>query len=67
MIVEFPLLRDNIGYLAVKLVMKKKVLKCVMPLLKYKTMNRFLVLPSDHNQYVILIDDVIRHNLEGIF
>jgi polyphosphate kinase len=25
------------------------------------------VLPSsDHNQYVILIDDVIRHNLEGI-
>jgi polyphosphate kinase len=28
-------------------------------------MNRFVVLPSeDEKQYIILIDDVIRHNLK---
>ena len=65
---EFPLLRDNIGYLAVKLVMKKQAEVRYAIIEIPKTMNRFVVLPSsDHNQYVILIDDVIRHNLEGIF
>ncbi len=65
---EFPLLRDNIGYLAVKLVMKKNAEVRYAIIEIPKTMNRFVVLPSsDHNQYVILIDDVIRHNLEGIF
>jgi polyphosphate kinase len=30
-------------------------------------MNRFVVLPSeDEKQYIILIDDVIRHNLKSI-
>jgi polyphosphate kinase len=65
---EFPLLRDNIGYLAVKLVMKKHAEVRYAIIEIPKTMNRFVVLPSsDQNQYVILIDDVIRHNLEGIF
>ena len=65
---EFPLLRDNIGYLAVKLVMKKEAEVRYAIIEIPKTMNRFVVLPSsDQNQYVILIDDVIRHNLEGIF
>lgn len=65
---EFPLLRDNIGYLAVKLVMKKEAEIRYAIIEIPKTMNRFVVLPSsDQNQYVILIDDVIRHNLEGIF
>jgi polyphosphate kinase len=33
-----------------------------------KTMNRFVVLPSEwKKQYIILIDDVIRHNLKSIF
>lgn len=33
-----------------------------------KTMNRFVVLPSENEkQYVILLDDVIRHNLKSIF
>ncbi|MBC5842821.1 MAG: polyphosphate kinase 1 [Flavobacteriaceae bacterium] len=65
---EFPLLRDNIGYLAVKLVMKKEAEVRYAIIEIPKTMNRFVVLPSsDHKQYVILIDDVIRHNLEGIF
>jgi polyphosphate kinase len=65
---EFPLLRDNIGYLAVKLVMKidAEIRYAIIEI--PKTMSRFVVLPSaDNKQYVILIDDVIRHNLEGIF
>jgi polyphosphate kinase len=80
---EFPLLRDTSGYLAVKLVMKsesetekssflgfKKPKKDV----RYavieipKTINRFVVLPSNGNkQYIILLDDVIRYNLHSIF
>jgi polyphosphate kinase len=33
-----------------------------------KTINRFVVLPShDEKQYIILLDDVIRHNLSNIF
>lgn len=65
---EFPLLRDNKGYLAVKLVMKNQAEVRYAIIEIPKTMNRFVVLPSsDHNQYVILIDDVIRHNLESIF
>ncbi|SDX85380.1 polyphosphate kinase 1 [Flavobacterium degerlachei] len=65
---EFPLLRDNIGYLAIKLVMKKdsEVRYAIIEI--PKTMNRFVVLPSYLNkQYVILIDDVIRHNLKSVF
>ncbi|MFB0911248.1 MAG: polyphosphate kinase 1, partial [Flavobacterium sp.] len=65
---EFPLLRDNMGYLAIKLVMKKnsEVRYAIIEI--PKTMNRFVVLPSeDEKQYIILIDDVIRHNLKSIF
>ncbi len=65
---EFPLLRDNIGYLAVKLVMKKDAEVRYAIIEIPKTMNRFVVLPSSNEkQYVILIDDVIRHNLMSIF
>jgi polyphosphate kinase len=67
-LLEFPLLRDNIGYLAIKLVMKKdsEVRYAIIEI--PKTMNRFVVLPSYLNkQYVILIDDVIRHNLKSVF
>lgn len=65
---EFPLLKDNIGYLAVKLVMKKNAAVHYAIIEIPKTINRFVVLPSnDHKQYVILIDDVIRHNLKSIF
>jgi polyphosphate kinase len=65
---EFPLLRDNMGYLAIKLVMKKnsEVRYAIIEI--PKTMNRFVVLPSeDEKHYIILIDDVIRHNLKSIF
>lgn len=81
---EFPLLKDTLGYLAVKLVMNaheenksissflglKKPLKEV----RYavieipKSINRFVVLPSnDNKQYVMMLDDLIRYNLESIF
>ncbi|MEO8255384.1 MAG: polyphosphate kinase 1, partial [Flavobacterium sp.] len=65
---EFPLLKDNIGYLAIKLVMKKDAEVHYAIIEIPKTMNRFVVLPSnDNKKYVILIDDVIRHNLKSIF
>ena len=64
---EFPLLRDNMGYLAIKLAMKNQEIRYAIIEIP-KTMNRFVVLPSsDDKQYVILIDDVIRHNLKSIF
>lgn len=65
---EFPLLKDNMGYLAIKLVMKvdAEVRYAIIEI--PKTMNRFVVLPSENEkQYVILLDDVIRHNLKSIF
>jgi polyphosphate kinase len=65
---EFPLLRDTSGYLAIKLVMNQneEVRYAVIEI--PKTINRFVVLPSNsEKQYVILLDDVIRHNLSSIF
>jgi polyphosphate kinase len=79
---EFPLLVDNAGYLAIKLVMKdeekstpvieidkKKKREIRYALIEIpKSFNRFLVLPSQGDkQYVILLDDVIRLNLSSIF
>ncbi|MBG6111416.1 polyphosphate kinase [Flavobacterium sp. CG_23.5] len=65
---EFPLLKDTSGYLAIKLIMKlnNEIRYAIIEI--PKTLNRFVVLPSDNDkQYVILIDDVIRHNLSSIF
>lgn len=76
---EFPLLRDTSGYLAVKLVMKptkETFFDTFLPKqdIKYaivempKTVNRFVVLPTNNEkQYIILLDDVIRYNLHSIF
>ncbi|MGG7035986.1 MAG: polyphosphate kinase 1 [Flavobacterium sp.] len=77
---EFPLLKDTSGYLAVKLVMKSESKNSALSFLKKKnevryavieipkTINRFVVLPSENNkQYIILLDDVIRYNLDSIF
>lgn len=80
---EFPLLKDTSGYLAVKLVMNAKpeekknyflTLKRPKKEVRYavveipKSINRFVVLPAiDDNQYVIMLDDVIRFNLSAIF
>lgn len=79
---EFPLLRDTSGYLAVKLVMKNESVEKASFLgfkkakkdIRYavieipKTINRFVVLPSSGDkQFIILLDDVIRYNLQSIF
>ena len=77
---EFPTLKDTSGYLAVKLVMKPKTKPSLLSLVKPKpevryavieipkTVNRFVVLPSNNEkQFVILLDDVIRYNLSNIF
>jgi polyphosphate kinase len=77
---EFPTLKDSLGYLAVKLIMKSKTKSSILNLVKSKqeiryavieipkTINRFVVLPSENEkQYIIMIDDVIRNNLNNIF
>ncbi|WP_026976705.1 polyphosphate kinase 1 [Flavobacterium tegetincola] len=79
---EFPILKDTSGYLAIKLVMKPKVksasildiVKTPKQEIRYaiieipKTINRFVELPKvDDKQYIILLDDVIRYNLNPIF
>jgi polyphosphate kinase len=65
---EFPVLKDTVGYLAIKLVMKKNAEVHYAMIEIPNTINRFVVLPSsDKKQYVILLDDVIRHNLGSIF
>jgi polyphosphate kinase len=77
-LVEFPLIKDTSGYLAVKLVMNNTKSGFISQLLndkeiKYaiveipKTINRFVVLPSNSDkQYIILLDDVIRYSLDHI-
>jgi polyphosphate kinase len=65
---EFPVLKDTVGYLAIKLVMKKNAEVHYAMIEIPNTINRFVVLPSnDKKQSVILLDDVIRHNLGSIF
>lgn len=75
---EFPLLKDTSGYLAVKLVMRPQPVsdEAMMPVqeIRYavieipKTINRFVLLPSDNEkQYIIMLDDIIRHNIHSIF
>jgi polyphosphate kinase len=77
---EFPLLKDTSGYLTIKLVMKSeqktKLLGLVKPKseVRYaiiempKNINRIVVLPQKNGkQYLILLDDVIRYNLNSIF
>lgn len=74
---EFPLLKDTSGYLAIKLVMKPRKHPSSLLMVQEvryavveipKTINRFVVLPAiDGRQYVIMLDDVIRYNLNNIF
>jgi polyphosphate kinase len=65
---EFPLLKDTLGYLAVKMVMNKEEEIRYAVIEIPKAINRFVVLPSkNEKQYVILLDDVIRLNLSSIF
>lgn len=63
----FPVLKDTLGYLAVRLELKNDEVRYALIEIP-KNINRFVVLPSeDEKQYVILIDDVIRFKLKNIF
>lgn len=66
---EFPHLKDTSGYLAVKLVMKHDVKDIRYAIVEIPTtINRFVVLPKEgKKQYIIMLDDVIRLNLDNIF
>lgn len=78
---EFPLLKDTHGYLAVKLVLDEELVlkhnrksKNRAKDIRYAVIeipniiNRFVELPiKDGKNYIIMLDDVIRFNLDTIF
>ncbi|MFT7118093.1 MAG: polyphosphate kinase, partial [Flavobacteriales bacterium] len=67
--VDFPHLRDGYGYLAVRMLMTDNSIRYAL-IEKPKYLNRFVVLPQidgDQRQYIILIDDLIRHRMHYIF
>ncbi len=70
---EFPSLRDSAAYLAVTMVMSKEddtfEAKHNYALIEIpRTIDRFVVLPQEgEKQYVIILDDLIRHCLHNIF
>ncbi|WP_298419608.1 polyphosphate kinase 1 [uncultured Kordia sp.] len=80
---EMPSLKDKAAYLAVKMVLKtqvkntSKVTRFFKPKVKEvrhalieipKTIDRFIVLPSEGDkQYIIILDDLIRHCMASIF
>lgn len=65
----FPQLRDGFGYLAVRMKLKDGGLQYAL-IEKPKHLDRFVVLPqleNDDRQYIILLDDLIRHRMHYIF
>lgn len=67
---KVPNLKDTAAYLAVKLnKLRKENSKPMYTLIEIpNSINRFVVLPSiDNRQYVIMLDDLIRYNLNVIF
>ncbi len=70
---EFPTLKDTAAYLAVKMIIindqeteekEKRYALIEIP----KGIDRFVVLPKkDDKNYIIILDDVIRYCLRGIF
>ncbi|WP_026450046.1 polyphosphate kinase 1 [Aequorivita capsosiphonis] len=70
---EFPSLRDSAAYLAITMVMSKEddtfEAKNNYALIEIpRTIDRFVVLPQEGDkQYVIILDDLIRHCLHNIF
>jgi polyphosphate kinase len=66
----FPYLKDKSGYLIVKLGRTGKEKKSKFALIEIPTdlQTRFVVLPKEkENNYIILLDDVIRYCLEDVF
>ena len=67
---SFPYLKDNSSYLFAKLISQRneKKIKYALIELPTKTNSRFLILPNKGiNQYVIMLDDVIRFCANDIF
>ena len=64
---QFPYLKDKVIYLAIKLTNGKTKQYSLVEVPSDST-NRFVILPShNQNQYIILLDDIIRHNLPEVF
>lgn len=66
----FPYLKDKSIYLAVRLSVKNKPKEKQYSIIEIPTdvVDRFLLLPStNENQYIILLDDIIRYNLPEVF
>lgn len=67
---DVPKLKDSEAYLSIKMVQKrgKKYENRYILIEIPSSINRFVVLPStDEKKYIILLDDLIRFNLDSIF
>jgi len=65
--VELPNLKDSAAYLAVKMVLSTNVNQYALIEIP-KTIDRFVVLPKeDDNDYIIMLDDLLRYCLSDIF
>jgi polyphosphate kinase len=66
---QFPDLRDDEIYLAISLAKHNQPRpRYALIQVPVKTLNRFVMLPSDdQNTYIILLDDIIRFGLKDIF
>ncbi len=72
---DFPHLKDSAGYFAVKMILKqnlsedKKNNMVQYAIIEFpKSVNRFVELPAiDGEQYIIMLDDIIRYHLHMIF
>lgn len=69
-VTSFPYMRDRSGYLIIKLGTKTPRKKNIYALLEIPTdsLSRFVVLPKEKERnFIILLDDVIRFNLDYVF
>ncbi|BAO77155.1 polyphosphate kinase 1 [Winogradskyella sp. PG-2] len=65
--IELPELKDSAAYLTIKMSNSKGDDQYALIEIS-KTMDRFIVLPSKNDSnYIILVDDVLRHCLDEIF
>lgn len=69
-VAPFPYMKDRSGYLIIKLGMNDKAKKSKYALLEIPTdsLSRFVVLQKEKDKnYIMLLDDVIRFNLDHVF
>ena len=65
---KLPRLEDTVAYLAIKMFTKKTEEKRFGLIEIPRTIDRFIVLPKvDNKDYIIMLDDLIRYNLDAIF